>query len=140
MAATSVAVGENNVAHEFPQTLQKTSSQEVSRTGKELFQFSQTLQKTMASSVPEDRRAERAQWVLNAPEPPGLWSKLHNFINENIFPKKYKSQTPKDRRLFKILKNVFPIFSWGKSYNVKMFRNDVLAGLTLASLCIPQVC
>ncbi|KAJ6397970.1 hypothetical protein OIU77_018893 [Salix suchowensis] len=33
---------------------------------------------------------------------------------------------------------MFPIFSWCRHYKATEFKNDLLAGLTLASLCIPQ--
>ncbi|WCJ44524.1 Sulfate transporter 1.1 [Euphorbia peplus] len=33
---------------------------------------------------------------------------------------------------------IFPILEWGRSYNFTMFRGDLIAGLTIASLCIPQ--
>ncbi|CAH2033592.1 unnamed protein product [Thlaspi arvense] len=36
------------------------------------------------------------------------------------------------------LQSVFPVFEWGRNYNLKMFRGDLIAGLTIASLCIPQ--
>lgn len=33
---------------------------------------------------------------------------------------------------------MFPVLQWGKSYTLKSFKSDVMAGLTLASLGIPQ--
>uniref|UniRef100_A0A1J3J386 Sulfate transporter 1.3 n=2 Tax=Noccaea caerulescens TaxID=107243 RepID=A0A1J3J386_NOCCA len=36
------------------------------------------------------------------------------------------------------LQSVFPVFEWGRNYNLKKFRGDLIAGLTIASLCIPQ--
>ncbi|PQQ07878.1 hypothetical protein Pyn_07961 [Prunus yedoensis var. nudiflora] len=32
----------------------------------------------------------------------------------------------------------FPIFQWGPEYNVKLLKSDVISGLTIASLAIPQ--
>lgn len=37
------------------------------------------------------------------------------------------------------LQAVFPILEWSQSYNLTKFRGDLVAGLTIASLCIPQV-
>ncbi|EOA37411.1 hypothetical protein CARUB_v10011339mg [Capsella rubella] len=36
------------------------------------------------------------------------------------------------------IQSVFPVIEWGRKYNLKMFRGDLIAGLTIASLCIPQ--
>uniref|UniRef100_A0A453IRJ5 SLC26A/SulP transporter domain-containing protein n=1 Tax=Aegilops tauschii subsp. strangulata TaxID=200361 RepID=A0A453IRJ5_AEGTS len=36
------------------------------------------------------------------------------------------------------LQAVFPVLQWGRTYTLKSFRSDVMAGLTLASLGIPQ--
>ncbi|KAG5541691.1 hypothetical protein RHGRI_021500 [Rhododendron griersonianum] len=36
------------------------------------------------------------------------------------------------------LQAIFPILEWAQSYNLKKFRGDLIAGLTIASLCIPQ--
>lgn len=33
---------------------------------------------------------------------------------------------------------VFPILEWGRRYKLHMFKGDLIAGLTIASLCIPQ--
>jgi len=37
------------------------------------------------------------------------------------------------------LQGVFPILVWCRSYTATKFKNDLLAGLTISSLCIPQV-
>ncbi|KAF8718068.1 hypothetical protein HU200_025543 [Digitaria exilis] len=37
-----------------------------------------------------------------------------------------------------ILHYLFPILEWSKSYSLKSFQSDTMAGLTLASLSIPQ--
>ncbi|KAI0494108.1 hypothetical protein KFK09_024239 [Dendrobium nobile] len=31
-----------------------------------------------------------------------------------------------------------PILSWGREYNLQKFKGDLIAGFTIASLCIPQ--
>ncbi|CAI9109380.1 OLC1v1009193C1 [Oldenlandia corymbosa var. corymbosa] len=119
----------------------------ASDTEKGVSQFSQTLQKTTGSQnletpviLAEDKQAnERVQWVLNAPEPPGLWCKVQNTFNESFFNLKSNFQGLREHPWSKIVGSLFPIFTLlSKGYNVKMFRNDLLAGLTLASLCIPQ--
>lgn len=92
------------------------------------------------SSSPTDR----ARWVANPPEPPGLWRELVDSLRDTVFPDptkllisiKKKTGTPLVASVFQAF---FPILSWGRNYSAIKFKNDVLAGLTLASLCIPQV-
>lgn len=43
------------------------------------------------------------------------------------------------RKLWLVVRSIFPILDWGRRYKLSMFRGDLLAGLTIASLCIPQV-
>jgi len=117
--------------------------------------FSQTLQKTMSSSAHETRIAMdnpidlekngpalRAQHpVLNPPRPPGLWDELKTTVGEVFL-----SHEKRFRFLVKepmsgtisILGSFFPILVWGRNYTIAKFKSDLLAGLTLASLCIPQ--
>uniref|UniRef100_A0A5B6Z1Y5 Putative low affinity sulfate transporter 3 n=1 Tax=Davidia involucrata TaxID=16924 RepID=A0A5B6Z1Y5_DAVIN len=80
-------------------------------------------------------RMERAQWVLNSPEPPGLWHELIGTIREALFPPRNKLSS---RGIVSFLQGLFPIISWGRNYKASKFKNDLMAGLTLASLCIPQ--
>ncbi|KAH0460363.1 hypothetical protein IEQ34_011026 [Dendrobium chrysotoxum] len=51
--------------------------------------------------------------------------------------KPYKDQ-PKSKKFMLGLQFLFPIFEWGRNYNLIKFKGDVIAGLTIASLCIPQ--
>jgi low affinity sulfate transporter 2 len=87
---------------------------------------------------------EMAQWVLNSPDPPGLLQELGSSVREIIFPhgKKHTSSTARRKqqsRAMEFLQGVFPILRWGRDYKASMFKNDLMAGLTLASLSIPQV-
>ncbi|KAG6786245.1 hypothetical protein POTOM_007842 [Populus tomentosa] len=86
---------------------------------------------------------ERAQWVLNSPDPPGLLQELGSSVREIIFPrgKKHTSSTARQKqqsRAIEFLQGVFPILRWGRDYKASKFKNDLMAGLTLASLSIPQ--
>ncbi|KAJ4767608.1 Sulfate transporter [Rhynchospora pubera] len=49
----------------------------------------------------------------------------------------YKDQ-PRRKQFWLGLQSFFPILGWGRHYNLKKFKGDLLAGLTIASLCIPQ--
>ncbi|PON36018.1 Sulfate transporter [Parasponia andersonii] len=53
---------------------------------------------------------------------------LHGFHNQTSFL----------RKLFVGLQFFFPIFQWGPHYNVSLLRSDIISGLTIASLAIPQ--
>lgn len=91
-------------------------------------------------------RVERAEWVLNSPDPPGLCHEIINSIKKSVFPKGSKpsssstKQTPsKAAAVVSFFHGLFPILIWGRNYKAVKFRNDVMSGLTLASLSIPQV-
>lgn len=43
------------------------------------------------------------------------------------------------RKLLLGLKYFFPIFQWASEYNLKHLKSDVISGITIASLAIPQV-
>ncbi|XWS44888.1 hypothetical protein CRYUN_Cryun15aG0088100 [Craigia yunnanensis] len=82
---------------------------------------------------------ERVQWVLNTPKPPGLGDELMEIAVSwrNKIPFLNKEYAWKDE-LFSMLQTTFPILSWCQNYKATKFKHDLLAGLTLASLCIPQ--
>ncbi|PQQ00811.1 sulfate transporter 1.3-like [Prunus yedoensis var. nudiflora] len=42
------------------------------------------------------------------------------------------------RKLVLGFEALFPILRWARDYNLTKFRGDLIAGLTIASLCIPQ--
>uniref|UniRef100_A0A2N9IHJ9 STAS domain-containing protein n=1 Tax=Fagus sylvatica TaxID=28930 RepID=A0A2N9IHJ9_FAGSY len=93
--------------------------------------------------IKDSSQIQRAEWVLNSPDPPSLCQELISSIKETVFPqgKKHssasKKKTPWDYGV-SFLRGVFPILSWGRNYKAAMFKNDLMAGLTLASLSIPQ--
>ncbi|KAJ4820319.1 sulfate transporter 1 [Rhynchospora pubera] len=45
---------------------------------------------------------------------------------------------PKRKKLLLGIQFFFPIVGWAREYNFKKFQGDLIAGLTIASLCIPQ--
>ncbi|XP_028789049.1 sulfate transporter 2.1-like isoform X1 [Neltuma alba] len=85
---------------------------------------------------------EWSQWVLNAPEPPSLWHELAGSVSNTISRYQGKASGPRSQSGPKImvsfLQAMFPVLGWGRNYSAISFRNDLLAGLTIASLCIPQ--
>lgn len=43
------------------------------------------------------------------------------------------------KKIILSIQSIFPILDWGRDYRLGKFRGDLIAGLTIASLCIPQV-
>ncbi|WVY90129.1 hypothetical protein V8G54_035643 [Vigna mungo] len=91
----------------------------------------------------EHGQTERSQWVLDSPNPPPLWKKIFTSVKETILPHGNKfcfsSKRKTSRgRAFSCLQNLFPIITWLRDYKASKFKDDLLAGLTLASLSIPQ--
>ncbi|TVU48074.1 hypothetical protein EJB05_07697 [Eragrostis curvula] len=82
--------------------------------------------------------------VLNSPKPPSLREELVGVVGKAFRPRKTAGSSgaggrpPRWAWLLTALQCVFPVLQWGRSYSLKAFRSDVMAGLTLASLGIPQ--
>ncbi|GJN28913.1 hypothetical protein PR202_gb17087 [Eleusine coracana subsp. coracana] len=51
--------------------------------------------------------------------------------------RQYKDQSG-SKKIWLALQYVFPILDWGRHYTVEKFKGDLIAGLTIASLSIPQ--
>ncbi|XP_061354818.1 sulfate transporter 2.1-like [Gastrolobium bilobum] len=84
----------------------------------------------------------RSQWVLNAPEPPSPWRVVADSVRKTISNCREKfsplRNQPCTTLVLSVLQGIFPILNWGRNYTATKFRKDFLAGLTIASLCIPQ--
>ncbi|WZZ91709.1 hypothetical protein YC2023_120288 [Brassica napus] len=95
-----------------------------------------------AAAPPRQDQHDRSKWLLDCPEPPSPWHELKSQVKESFLTKakRFKSlqKQPLPKRILSILQAVFPIFGWCRNYKLIMFKNDLMAGLTLASLCIPQ--
>lgn len=94
--------------------------------------------------IEDTSQIERSRWVLDSPNPPPLWKKLLCFIKETLLPHGNKLWFCSKKKSFQshalcFLQSLFPILVWLKDYTASKFKDDLLAGLTLASLCIPQV-
>lgn len=77
--------------------------------------------------------------------PPLRKSSLQKFMTkfkETFFPddplRQFKGQSV-GRKLILGAQYVFPVLQWAPSYNLKLFKSDLISGLTIASLAIPQV-
>ncbi|KAM0062719.1 putative SLC26A/SulP transporter, STAS domain, sulfate anion transporter, STAS domain superfamily [Helianthus debilis subsp. tardiflorus] len=78
---------------------------------------------------------------IGVPPKPDLLKEFKTTVKETFFPddplRSFKDQ-PRSRKIILSAQAIFPIFEWGRSYNITKFRGDLIAGLTIASLCIPQ--
>lgn len=67
---------------------------------------------------------------------------LKGRFSEIFFPddplNQFKNQ-PFARKLVLGLEYFFPIFHWASEYNLMLLKSDVISGITIASLSIPQV-
>ncbi|KAI3901031.1 hypothetical protein MKW92_033784, partial [Papaver armeniacum] len=81
-------------------------------------------------------------------DPPGLIHEPVSSIKETVFHCGMKTYPPSNNAkmkqkatrstFFPILQGIFPILRWGRNYTATKFKSDFFAGLTLASLSIPQ--
>ncbi len=79
---------------------------------------------------------------VNIPPNNGLVNDVTGPIKEIFFYdeslRQFKNQTP-GKRAFLLLKHVVPILDWLPRYKPRWFPSDLVAGLTIASLAVPQV-
>ncbi|CAA2942090.1 sulfate transporter -like [Olea europaea subsp. europaea] len=75
------------------------------------------------------------------PPPQPFVKSLKNTLKETFFPddplRQFKNQPPR-RKFILALQYLFPIIEWGPKYSLKFFKSDLIAGITIASLAIPQ--
>ncbi|KAL4586699.1 hypothetical protein LXL04_011341 [Taraxacum kok-saghyz] len=67
--------------------------------------------------------------------------KLGNRLKETFFPddplRQFKGQSTKQKWLLGF-QYIFPMLQWGPHYNLNLLKSDIVSGLTIASLAIPQ--
>ncbi|KAH6800252.1 slufate transporter 2 [Perilla frutescens var. hirtella] len=97
-----------------------------------------TMELQQMDVVVDDAGSERAKWLLTSPDPPAPWKQLYASVKEAVLPGPKSGQKPRTHRPVVFLQGLFPILKWGRNYKATKFKNDLMAGLTLASLCIPQ--
>lgn len=98
----------------------------------------------MAKTNPPDGGNETPSVRHRVARPPkeGLLNGFNSVVQETFFHdaplRDFKDQTPSKKLLLGI-QAVFPIVGWARDYNLGKLRGDIISGLTIASLCIPQV-
>ena len=96
------------------------------------------------SGASSNRHSGRAPYIHKVGKPPkeNLLKEISARVKETFFSddplRPFKDQ-PKSKKFVLGLQAIFPILSWAKDYSLTKFRGDLIAGLTIASLCIPQV-
>ncbi|VVA92152.1 unnamed protein product [Arabis nemorensis] len=89
------------------------------------------------------RRQSNSPSVHKVGVPPkqNMFNEFMYTFKETFFhddPLRHFKDQSLSKKLMLGLQSVFPVFEWGRNYNLKMFRGDLISGLTIASLCIPQ--
>lgn len=78
---------------------------------------------------------------VGVPPRTSAWQDFKSRVNETFFsdqPLRHFKDQPKRKKAVLFAQGLFPIFQWGRGYNFSKFKGDLIAGLTIASLCIPQ--
>ncbi|XP_061366494.1 probable sulfate transporter 3.5 [Gastrolobium bilobum] len=72
----------------------------------------------------------------------GFLTKLKTGLKETFFPddpfRQFKNEKKTSRRFIKGVQYFVPIFEWLPNYNFRLFFSDLIAGITITSLAIPQ--
>lgn len=75
------------------------------------------------------------------PPPQPFVKYLKNTMKETFFPddplRQFKNQPP-GKKFILGMQYIFPILEWGPRYTLQFFKADLIAGITIASLAIPQ--
>jgi len=75
------------------------------------------------------------------PPPQPFFKSLKYSLKETFFPddpfRKFKNQTSSVKFVLG-LQYFFPIFEWAPKYTLQFLKSDLISGITIASLAIPQ--
>lgn len=76
-----------------------------------------------------------------APPHKSTVAKLKTKLKETFFPddplRQFRGQ-PNRTKLIRAAQYIFPILQWCPEYSFSLLKSDVVSGLTIASLAIPQ--
>lgn len=93
------------------------------------------------SSSRQNAATQPSVYKVGFPPRRKLMTEFADTLKETFFADdplhQYKDQ-PKSRKLVLGLQALFPVLEWGRYYNLSKLKGDIIAGLTIASLCIPQ--
>lgn len=75
------------------------------------------------------------------PPPQPFVKSLKNAMKETFFPddplRQFKNK-PAAKKMILGLQYFFPVVEWGPRYNLGLLKSDLVSGITIASLAIPQ--
>ncbi|KAK0580726.1 hypothetical protein LWI29_005567 [Acer saccharum] len=78
---------------------------------------------------------------VEVPPPQPFFKSLHYNLKETFFPddplRQFKNKTA-SRKFILGLQYFFPIFEWAPRYTFQFLKSDLISGITIASLAIPQ--
>lgn len=95
-------------------------------------------------SLSSSQHEENVPYIHRVGAPPKvkLFKEFKDTVKETLFAddplRSFKDQS-RSRKFVLFIQAVFPILEWGRHYSFAKFRGDLISGLTIASLCIPQV-
>lgn len=92
-----------------------------------------------SSSVKNTDQGLLSVHPVNIPQRATLVQGFENAVKHKLFvgdPSLNNRSAP--RKLTLGLYYIFPVLQWGKDYNLSTFKDDLIAGLTIGSLSIPQ--
>lgn len=99
---------------------------------------------SLSSSCRHSHHSQTAPYIHKVGVPPkqNLLKEISARLKETFFSddplRPFKDQT-KSRKIILGMRAIFPILDWGRRYSLSKFKGDLIGGLTIASLCIPQV-
>lgn len=97
----------------------------------------------IASRTGSRQRADNTydSYKVGFPPKKGALAEFTDGVKETFFsddPLRAFKDQPKSKKLWLGLQQLFPILDWGRGYTLGKFKGDFIAGITIASLCIPQ--
>ncbi|CAN6296146.1 unnamed protein product [Urochloa humidicola] len=99
----------------------------------------------VASQTSSHRRMDSIQhghgYKVGFPPEKSLFAEFSDAVKETLFaddPLREYKDLPKSKKIWLGLQHVFPVLGWSREYSLGKFKGDLIAGLTIASLCIPQ--
>ncbi|XP_021770307.1 sulfate transporter 3.1-like isoform X2 [Chenopodium quinoa] len=84
---------------------------------------------------------EQCKSRVAVPPPQPFLKSLQGSLKETFFPddplRQFKNQ-PRSRKVILGLQYFFPFLEWAPKYSLEFLKSDLIAGVTIASLAIPQ--
>ncbi|XP_078440909.1 sulfate transporter 1;3 [Wolffia australiana] len=83
----------------------------------------------------------QSRYKVGVPPRRRLLDEVQETVKETLFhddPLRAFKDQPNRKKILLGLRAFFPVLDWARRYNLSQFRGDLIAGLTIASLCIPQ--